>query len=119
MTGVLTFLVPSFDIPTISIDVYEDNQGSTVCSRKILLSSSNSKRIDVRDHFFCPGYYSSQRGYLDKSCFSDRGETCNADIVIKGQTSDHREACEVHRDYNPAVRIDRSTTIRRFFLFVC
>ena len=46
--GGLVFLVPSLGSP--SIGVFEDNKGAIILAKNPL-SSSNSKRIDVRYHF--------------------------------------------------------------------
>ena len=48
MRGILAFLMPSLE--PMSISVYEDNKGAIDLTKKTL-SSSSSKRIDVRYHF--------------------------------------------------------------------
>ena len=86
--GVLVFLMPSLGSP--SIGVFEDNKGATDLAKN-LLSSSNSKHIDVRYHFL-----RELVGKGDLCVKYLRTEDQHAGILTKAIA---RERFEKHRDF--------------------
>ena len=86
--GVSVFLMPSLGSP--SIGVFEDKKG-VIDLVKNLLSSSNSKHIDVRYHFL-----RELEGTGDLSVEYLRKEDQHADILTKAIA---KESFEKHRNF--------------------
>ena len=103
VSGVLVFQMPSRGSP--SVVVFEDNKGAIDVAKNIL-SSSNSKHIDVRYHFL-----RELVGTGDLSVKYLRTEDQHADIVTKAIG---KESFEKHRDFLLEIQI---FVVRHWCLF--
>ena len=88
VSGVLVFQMPSRGSP--SVVVFEDNKGAIDVAKNIL-SSSNSKHIDVRYHFL-----RELVGTVDLSVTYLRAEDQHGDILTQAIG---KESFEKHRDF--------------------